>query len=186
MSKATSETDSSIGTSTTSGAAAPSIERGRFARAVTEDMTTERVADRFYEIHSQSGNTYEVDLQTGACTCPDCEQRGDRFVCKHTIRASLVEIIAKGVTTSTVARVAGYARDPEHECPAEGHGGDCAGPLAGNGELPCPTCCDATRTEDLDEYDVWNRVVAPDQNDGQNQAQSSAAGAATASAEVGQ
>ena len=74
--------------------------------------------------------------------------------------------------------VAGYARDPEHGCPAEGI--DCAGPLAGNGELPCPTCCDATRTEDLDEYDVWNRVVVPDRN------QASAKGAVNASAEVGQ
>ena len=173
MSKATSGTESGIGRSTN-----PSIERGRFARAVTEEMTTERVADRFYEVHSQSGNTYKIDLQTGACTCPDCQQRGDQFVCKHAIRASLVEIIANGVTTPTVATVAGYARDPEHGCPADGHGGDCAGPLAGNGQLPCPTCCDATRTEELDEYDLWNRVVAPDQ--------ASVKGATSASAEAGQ
>jgi len=143
-------------------------------------MTTERVADRFYEVHSQSGNTYEIDLQTGACTCPDCEQRGDRFVCKHAIRASLVEIIAKGVTTRTVAMVAGYARDPEHDCPVEGHGGECAGPLAGNGELPCPTCCDATRSESVDEYDVWVTVVAPDRG------RASVEGAATATVEAGQ
>ena len=178
MSKATSGTDSSVGRSTN-----PSIERGRFARAVTEDMTTERVADRFYEVHSQSGNTYEIDLQTGACTCPDCEQRGDRYVCKHAIRASLIEIIANGVTTRTVAKAAGYARDPEHDCPAEGHGGECAGPLAGNGELPCPTCCDATRTEDLDEYDIWTTVVAPDRNREQNR--TSVEGAASATAGVG-
>ena len=177
MSQAHSGTESCIGSPTS-----PSIESGRFERAVTEDMITERVADRFYEVHSQSGNTYEIDLQTGACTCPDCEQRGDGFVCKHAIRASLVEIIANGVTTRTAAKVAGYARDPDHDCPAEGV--ECAGPLAGNGELPCPTCCDATRTEDLDEFDVWNRVVAPDQNNGQNPAQASTEGAATASAEV--
>lgn len=187
MSKATSETESGIGQSTTSGAAAPSIESGRFGRAVTEDMTTKRVADRFYRVHSQSGNTYEVDLQTGACTCPDCEQRGERFVCKHAIRASLVEIIANTVSTPTVAKVAGYARDPDHECPTGGHGGECAGPLAGNGELPCPTCCDATRTEGVDEYDIWMTVVAPDRDrDGeQNRAQASAEGAANASATVG-
>ena len=170
MSQATSETDSSIGTSTST----PEVERGRFTRAVTEDMTIERVAERFYEVHSQSGNTYEIDLQTGACTCPDCEQRGDRYVCKHAIRASLVEIIAEGVSTRTVAQVTGYARDPNHDCPTEGHGGDCAGPLAGNGKLPCPTCCDATRSEETDEYHVWNQVVAPDRNRGQNQAQASA------------
>ena len=182
MSQATSETDSSIGTSTST----PEVERGRFARAVTEDMTTERVAERFYEVHSQSGNTYEIDLQTGACTCPDCQQRGDRYVCKHAIRASLVEIIAEGVTTRTVAQVTGYARDPDHNCPTDGHGGDCAGPLAGNGQLPCPSCCDASRSEETDEYHVWNRVVAPDRNDDQNQLQASTEGAATASAEVGQ
>ena len=147
-------------------------------------MTVERVADRFYEIHSQSGNTYEIDLQTGACTCPDCQQRGDQYVCKHTIRASLVEIIANGVTTRTVAKVAGYARDPEHGCPVEGHGGDCAGPLAGNGHLPCPTCCDATRSARTDEFDVWMVAVAPDRDRDQVQAQASADQAATASAGV--
>ena len=121
MSQAHSGTESCIGSPTS-----PSIESGRFERAVTEDMITERVADRFYEVHSQSGNTYEIDLQTGACTCPDCEQRGDRFVYKYAIRASLVEIIANGVTMRTAAKVAGYARDPEYDCPAEGV--ECAGP----------------------------------------------------------
>ena len=182
MSQATSETDSSIGTSTST----PEVERGRFARAVTEDMTTERVAECFYEVHSQSGNTYESDLQTGACTCPDCEQRGNQYVCKHVIRASLVETIANSVSTPTVAQVAGYARDPDHDCPTNGHGGDCAGPLAGNGELPCPTCCDATRSAHTDEYHVWMTVVAPDRdrNREQNQAQTSAEGATGASVSV--
>ena len=183
MSQAHSGTESCIGSSTS-----PRIESGRFERAVTEAMTVERVADRFYEIHSQSGNTYEIDLQTGACTCPDCQQRGDQYVCKHAIRASLVEIIANGVTTRTVAKVAGYARNPDHDCPTKGHGGDCAGPLAGNGHLPCPTCCDATRSSATDEYHVWNRVVAPDRNREQNraQAQVSADRAVTATAGAGQ
>jgi hypothetical protein len=188
MSQAHSRTESGIGSSTTNEASVPTIESGRFERAVTEAMAVERVADRFYEVHSQSGNTYEIDLQTGACTCPDCQQRGEQYACKHTIRASLVEVVAEGVSTRTVAKVAGYARDPEHGCPAGGHGGDCAGPLAGNGELPCPTCCDATRSEETDEYHVWNRVVAPDREGDRerNQVQASTGGAATASAEVGQ
>jgi len=80
MSQAHSGTESSIGSSTN-----PSIEHGRFTRAVAEAMTVEQVADRFYEVHSQSGSTYEIDLQTGACTCPDCEQRGEQYVCKHAI-----------------------------------------------------------------------------------------------------
>ena len=180
MSQAHSGTESSIGSSTS-----PRIESGRFERAITEAMTVERVAERFYEIYSQSGSTYEVDLQTGACTCPDCQQRGDQYVCKHAIRASFVEIIAEGVTTRPVAKVAGYARDPDHSCPTGGHGGDCAGPLAGNGHLPCPTCCDATRSAHTDEFDVWNRVVAPDRNREQNQAQASAKGIASTSASAG-
>ena len=124
MSQAHSRTESSIDTS---GAAeentrtqTPTIESGRYTRAVTEDMTVEQVADRFYEVHSQSGSTYEVDLQTGACTCPDCERRGDRYVCKHAIRAGLVETVANSVSTRTVAKVAGYARNPDHDCPTEG------------------------------------------------------------------
>ena len=182
MSQAHSGTESCIGSSTS-----PSTESGRFERAVTEAMTVERVADRFYEIYSQSGSTYEIDLQTGACTCPDCQQRGDQYVCKHTIRASLVEIIAEGVTTRTVAKVAGYARNPEHKCPTGGHGGDCAGPLAGNGELPCPACCDATRSARTDEYHVWNQVVAPDRdrNRKQSRTQTNADRAAIASATAG-
>ena len=116
MSQAHSGTESSIGSSTS-----PRIESGRFERAITEAMTVERVADRFYNVHSQSGNIYEIDLQTGACICPDCQQRGDRYVCKHAIRASFVEIIAEGVTTRPVAKVAGYARDPDHSCPTGGH-----------------------------------------------------------------
>ena len=145
-------------------------------------MTVERVADRFYEIHSQSGSTYEIDLQTGACTCPDCQQRGEEYVCKHTIRASLVEIIAEGVATRPVAKVADYARDPEHECPTGGHDGDYAG------HLPCPSCCDATRSARTDEYHVWNRVVAPDRdrNRKQSQTQANADRAVTATAGAGQ
>ena len=176
MSQAHSGTESCIGSSTS-----PSIESGRFERAVTENMTVERVADRFYEILSQSGSTYEIDLRTGACTCPDCQQRGDQYICKHAIRASLVKVVANTISTPTVAKVAGYARDPDHSCPTEGHGGECAGPLAGNGELPCPTCCDATRSPTTDEYDVWNRVVAPDRNREQNQPQAQASAKATAS-----
>jgi len=92
------------------------------------------------------------------------------------------------VTTRTVAKVAGYARNPEHTCPTEGHGGDCAGPLAGNGHLPCPSCCDATRSSTTDEYHVWNQVVAPDRdrNRKQSQTQANADRAVTATAGAGQ
>ena len=107
---------------------------------------------------------------------PRLRTSGEQYVCKHAIRAGLVEIIANSVSTPTVATVAGHARDPDHDCLTNGHGGDCVGPLAGNGELPCPTYCDASRSEKTDEYHVWNRVVAPDRDENreQNQVQASA------------
>jgi hypothetical protein len=37
-----------------------------------------------YEVHSESGNTYEVDILQGWCSCPD-----DHECCKHTRRVDL-------------------------------------------------------------------------------------------------
>jgi hypothetical protein len=122
-------------------------------------MDVERVADRFYKVHSSSGSTYDVDLRTGSCSCPDHERRGNRWgPCKHAIRAAIADVYATGtVTSETGAFVANYAR--ENGCPVDGHGGDCPGPLGGTDQLPCPTCCDAARSPTVDEYDVWTLVV---------------------------
>jgi hypothetical protein len=140
------------------GTQTASIEANRFERAVTEPMSVERMADRLYRVTTESGE-YDVDLRAGACSCPDAEYRGDRYVCKHAVRAVLVEVFANTVSTELVARVVAFARD--QGCPVEGHGGDCTGLFGGTGALPCPTCCDAARSPTTDEYDVWNRVVAP-------------------------
>ncbi|MFC7155919.1 SWIM zinc finger family protein [Halomarina halobia] len=40
-----------------------------------------------YDVHSQSGNTYTVDLLDGICSCPDNQFRGER--CKHVRRVAL-------------------------------------------------------------------------------------------------
>ncbi|WP_254542983.1 SWIM zinc finger family protein [Halomarina pelagica] len=40
-----------------------------------------------YDVHSQSGNTYTVDLVDGVCSCPDNQFRGER--CKHVRRVAL-------------------------------------------------------------------------------------------------
>ena len=97
--------------------------------------------------------------KNGACSCPDHEYRGDQYVCKHAVRAALVEGFANTVSTELVARVVAHAR--EHGCPVDGHGGECPGPLGGTQSLPCPTCCDAVRSPGVDEFDVWTKVVAP-------------------------
>jgi hypothetical protein len=151
-----STTDHAVENST--GTQTASIEADRFERAVTEPMAVERTADRLYTVTTESGS-YDVDLRTGACSCPDAEYRGDRYVRKHTIRAALVEVVANTVSTELVARVVAFSRD--QGCPVDGHGGDCEGPLARIGSLPCPTCCDATRSEETDEFDVWATLVAP-------------------------
>ena len=140
------------------GSKTASIELERFERAVTEPMSVERTADRLYTVTTESGE-YDVDLRTGACSCPDAEYRGDQYVCKHAIRAALVEVIANTVSTELAARVVAFTRD--QGCPVGGHGGRCKGPLGRTGSLPCPTCCDATRSEETDEFDVWKLVVAP-------------------------
>ena len=137
------------------------IESGRYERACTESMTCERVADRFYHVHSQSGNTYEVDLQTGACSCLDAVNRGDRTYCKHAIRSALIEIYAdkrsSGVTSAVGAMVASYAREGDQGCPSE-NDWLCDGPLGPR--LPCPNCMDAVRSKHVDEFDVWSLVVS--------------------------
>ena len=134
---------------------APRIETKRFERAVTESMSVERTTDRLYTVTSERGE-YDADVENGGCTCPDAEYRGDRYVCKHVVRACLVEAFANTVSTELVARVVRFAR--EHGCPVGGV--DCAGPVGGNGRLPCPTCCDASRTVGVDEFVVWQKVVA--------------------------
>ena len=151
-----STTDHAVENST--GSKTASIEATRFERAVTEPMAVERTADRLYTVTTESGE-YDIDLRTGASSCPDAEYRGDRYVCKHCIRAALVEVIANTVSTELVARVAAFTRD--QGCPVDGHSGRYEGPLGRTGSLPCPTCCDATRSEDTDEFDVWKLVVAP-------------------------
>lgn len=62
----------------------------RDVRALTEvmstldDTPTVRGADGLYEVVSQSGNTYTVDLWGPSCTCPDAEKRD--VTCKHARR----------------------------------------------------------------------------------------------------
>lgn len=125
----------------------PRIERGRFRRAVIEDLAVEREADRLYRVE-HGGETYRADVEHGGCTCPDFEYRGE-YACKHVTRAALVEAFANTVSSEFVARVVRFAR--EQDCPCGGF--QCDGPAGPR--LPCPGCIDAVRFEGVDEWTVW-------------------------------
>jgi len=141
----TAETDRS----TVQQPTAPSIERGRYTRAVIESFDVERDADRLYHV-THGGETYHVDIENGGCTCPDFEYRGSEYLCKHVLKAALVEVFANTVSTRLVARVVAHAR--EQGCPVGGI--DCDGPAGPR--LPCPACIQATGAG---EWIVWNKVV---------------------------
>ncbi|WP_233738215.1 SWIM zinc finger family protein [Halocatena pleomorpha] len=59
----------------------------RAARAWTEKMRVRALGDGRYVVVGQSDSAYEVDLQSGWCTCPDHQYRGER--CKHLRRVAL-------------------------------------------------------------------------------------------------
>ncbi|KDE59194.1 zinc finger SWIM domain-containing protein [Halostagnicola sp. A56] len=63
----------------------------RSLRARTEAMSVLALGDGLYEVESESGHTYLVDLEAGRCTCPDHVFRNVR--CKH-VRRVAIEITA--------------------------------------------------------------------------------------------
>lgn len=149
---------SASGTESGVGQSARTIEAGRFRRACTEAMGVTFTGPGIAEVESSSGETYEVELESGRCECKDYEIRGKRLICKHVQRASLSALYAPNQRVfETVARVARYAR--EAGCQHDVRG--CAGPTAaGPRGLPCQGCIDAVRATDaVDEWTVWNRLV---------------------------
>lgn len=65
---------------------------GRTRRARSERMQVRPVGGGVYEVDSQSGRTYAVDVPGSRCTCPDHTYRG--VVCKHLRRVA--QEIAEG------------------------------------------------------------------------------------------
>lgn len=59
----------------------------RSLRARTEQMSVAAFGTELYEVESESGNTYHVNLPAGRCTCPDHGIRGER--CKHLRRVAI-------------------------------------------------------------------------------------------------
>ena len=59
----------------------------RSVRAWTEAMAVDPLGGGLYEVDSQSGSRYVVDLVDGICSCPDSAIRSKR--CKHTRRVAI-------------------------------------------------------------------------------------------------
>lgn len=91
----------------------------RSARAWTEAMAVQPMGGGIYEVDSQSGNTYAVDLGASRCTCPDHTFRGER--CKHLRRTALEinrgEIPPPGKVEGECAACGREAFLPENEHP---------------------------------------------------------------------
>ncbi|QIB74967.1 hypothetical protein G3I44_12160 [Halogeometricum borinquense] len=66
----------------------PSVEP-RTLRAATEYMYCEEIADALFEVTSQSGKVYTVDLREPACECKDFKYRDEVTECKHIRRIRL-------------------------------------------------------------------------------------------------
>ena len=62
----------------------------RTKRARNEEMDVSLLQKGgIYEVQSESGNIYEVDIASKMCTCPDFKKRNPSGGCKHLRRADL-------------------------------------------------------------------------------------------------
>jgi len=59
----------------------------RTQRALSEQMVVTPLGGGTYEVATESGHDYAVDLEGGRCTCPDHTYRGAR--CKHLRRVAI-------------------------------------------------------------------------------------------------
>jgi hypothetical protein len=119
---------------------------------VIEDLGVEREADRFYRV-SHDEETYRADVENGGCTCPDFEYRGSEYLCKHVLKAALVEVFANTVSTRLVARVVRFAREQGYPVGTTG----CNGPTAAADAvpIPCPECVESVRIDGVSEWEVF-------------------------------
>ncbi|HET7325445.1 MAG TPA: hypothetical protein VFJ06_14050 [Halococcus sp.] len=120
----------------------------RFERAVAQEIEAERITPLSYEVH-HDGSTYEVDLESGHCTCEDRHYRG--LGCKHAIKCALSALFTDGSQSQFIARVARFAA--EQGCPFDSS--DCRGPC-GIGVYPCPDCVSGIG---LDDWTIWTHLV---------------------------
>lgn len=125
------------------------LTAARFERALAQEMDVERITPLSYEVH-RDGATYEIDLQSGHCTCEDRQYRG--LGCKHATKCALHALFTDdGPQSRFTARVAQFAR--EQGCPFGSR--DCDGPC-GVGVYPCPDCVSGLTVGD---WTVWTHLV---------------------------
>ena len=96
----------------------------RTKRARNEEMDVSLLQKGgIYEVQSESGNLYEVDVASETCTCPDFTKRNPSGGCKHLRRADL-EVRSGNVprpdgrlpeTTDVVEQLATEIRELEQE-----------------------------------------------------------------------
>jgi predicted nucleic acid-binding Zn finger protein len=68
----------------------PEVEP-RTIRAATEHMTVYEKARSLFEVTTESGSAYTVDLREPVCSCPDFAYRESVSECKH-IRRVRIEV----------------------------------------------------------------------------------------------
>lgn len=68
----------------------PDLEPRTF-RAVLEDFECTEIARALFEVTSESGSVYTVDLREPVCQCPDFQYREHVEECKH-IRRVRIEV----------------------------------------------------------------------------------------------
>jgi hypothetical protein len=135
----------------------PQLTEARYCRALTESMSVTFTGPGIADVHSASGETYRVELESGHCGCADTKFRG--LGCKHAQRAAIESLfLADQPRTRFVALVARFAR--EHGCE---HGdAECAGPTTPStrpASHPCPGCVASTGGDDWAVYQRLGALV---------------------------
>lgn len=83
----------------------------RTLRALREVMTVLHEAADLYQVVSESGRAYHVDLREPACTCPDFQTR--QTACKHLRRVTIATGTAPADPLRTQLRAAIRERQRE-------------------------------------------------------------------------
>lgn len=82
----------------------------RTLRAASEHMTVIEEADAFFEVTSQSGRAYMVDLREPVCECPDFRYRAGEIECKHIrrVRMEVGQVDVDALEESITAQAATF------------------------------------------------------------------------------
>lgn len=88
---------------------------GRTLRAASEHMTVIEEADALFEVTSQSGRAYMVDLREPVCECPDFVYRDGETECKHIrrVRIEFGQVDIDALEESITAMAAQFQRQAD-------------------------------------------------------------------------